>query len=339
MKQSIRNSVYLLALTSLLLMSLTLSCTDRCEQTPARPLIVVSIEPVGDWLRFIAGDDFDVAVIIPPSSNPHTFELTPKQMTEASRASAGVFVGAGFEPWLDRLLENVSIPDSALLMLTGNRNPVADKESSTSHRQAGQRQAGHRHNGNPHIWLDPVMAITAVSDIAEMLATTFPDRAKAIRSRARSYSDSLKTLNQWIEKEIDGWREKRFVADHASWKFFARRYGLEETGILERVPGREISARELAALIKRMKQQDVSAIFANGRSPSGVPDMLARETDASVARLYTITAPGLQDADHGLQNADNGLQDADHGSQGTAPGLAYLELLRYNVRAMNEVMK
>ena len=47
----------------------------------------------------------------------------------------------------------------------------------------------------------------------------------------------------------------------------AKRYGISQQGVLEDIPGREVSARSLSRLIEHMRATGVTAIFGDIRKP------------------------------------------------------------------------
>ncbi len=277
-----------------------------CSQTEQRrkPLVVTSIAPLGDWIAAVGGDDVDVLVLVPPSSNPHTFELSPGQLRDASEASLVVLNGAGLEYWSDRLLDNMRTADISVVTLADSVELLQD---------GGHDGHDHAHAaGNPHFWLDPVIAAAAVRRIAIAVAALLPpDRGDAIVARMNAYVGELRRLDAEIRNSVSRWKQRRFIGDHSSWVYFARRYGLEEAGVIESVPGREVSARELSSLIGLMRKQGIDVVFADRSKSTRSVDILAEESGARVALLDPLGASGL----------------------------GYIPLLRSNVREMTAVMR
>ncbi|MBN1446812.1 MAG: zinc ABC transporter substrate-binding protein [Bacteroidetes bacterium] len=267
-----------------------------------KPTVVASITPVGDWVRQVAGDALHVAVIVPPSASPHTFELRPQQLREAVRARLVVFMGAGLEYWDDELLANLNDRVRVLRLSEGQKLIQSDDGHDHSHGA-----------GNPHLWLDPVFAQQAVRAIADELSALFPDKDTLFSRRADAYIDSLRRLDADIQRTAKKWRSRRFVGDHSSWVYFARRYGLTQTGVIEATPGREISARDMSRLIRTMARKRVRAIFADRRKSTQAPETLAEATGAKVAMLDPIGGGQMQET--------------------------YLEMMRENLREMNRVLR
>ena len=83
------------------------SCTAP-DNAPQKG-ITVSIEPLRYVTEQIAGNDFDIRVLVPPGSSPETYEPTPEQMKQVANSLAYIDIGLiDFE----RNLENagLSIP-------------------------------------------------------------------------------------------------------------------------------------------------------------------------------------------------------------------------------------
>lgn len=290
-----------------LLLLLGVAACDAPEKRD-RPLVVTSIPPLGDWIAAVGGSDVDVLVLVPPSSNPHTFELSPGQLRTASQASLIVLNGAGLEFWSDRLLDN----------LRDSKTPVLTLSDGLELLQAGDahgdgHEDGHHHGtaGNPHFWLDPVIAADAAQRIAAALTALLPARADSIRARSAFYTAQLRKLDSEISAAASGWTRRRFVGDHSAWVYFAARYGLEEAGVIEEVPGREISAKEMSGLIRDMRNKDIMVVFADVRKSSRPADILAEETGARIAQLDLLCTGGS----------------------------SYLEMMRENLAKMARVMK
>src|SRR4051812_42805488 len=64
-----------------------------------RMTVSVSIFPIYDLVRRVAGPDADVGLLLPAGRNEHSFDPTPKDVEAAARAKVGVMVGLGLDPW------------------------------------------------------------------------------------------------------------------------------------------------------------------------------------------------------------------------------------------------
>ena len=72
-----------------------------------RPKITLaaSILPLCDFCQKIDGDQVTVTMLIPPGASPHTFEPSPTAVAKATAARVFAYVGAGLDPWAERLLK------------------------------------------------------------------------------------------------------------------------------------------------------------------------------------------------------------------------------------------
>ena len=274
------------------------SCgTPTAESGP--PVVLTSIEPIASWIEEIGGPAVQVITLIPPSANPHLFELSPSQLRDADRAVAAIFVGAGLEPWSARLLENTRISASHAIRLSDRLQLLDTGESDHVHGSL-----------NPHFWLDPVLAAESIDEIMSLLQSVIPDSAKAIAGRAGAFRDSLLSLDALIRTETSRWQSRAFIADHGTWTYFAHRYGLDQAALIERVPGRDASASELRNILALVRDRHVAAVFADERSNNRGAKQLSTETGLPLVLLRPTSAPE-----------------------------GYIAMMRHNLEAMAEAMR
>jgi zinc transport system substrate-binding protein len=214
-----------------------------------RILVAASIAPLADFARQVGGDRIEAITLIPPGASPHTYELKPSQVRQVAGARLLILNGAGLEYWGIPLLD------------------------------AGA------HGANPHIWLDPQQAMRQVEHIRDALARLDPGHAAAYRENAARFLAELQGLDREIAAEVRGWRTKQFIAFHPAWVYFARRYGLEQAGVIERSPGREPSPAELARIVETAKRVGARAIFAEPQFSPKAAEAIARESGARVLFL------------------------------------------------------
>ena len=234
-----------------------------------RILVAASIAPLADFARQVGGDRVEVITLVPPGASPHTYELKPSQVRQVAGARLLVLNGAGLEYWAEKLVRAAGNP-----MLE-----VVDTSRGIPLLDAGA------HGANPHIWLDPQQAMRQVQNIRDALVRVDPALGRTYEANAARFLAELQDLDREIAAEVRGWRTKQFIAFHPAWVYFARRYGLEQAGVIERSPGREPSPAELARIVETAKRVGARAIFAEPQFSPKAAEAIARESGARVLFL------------------------------------------------------
>ncbi|OGB91386.1 MAG: hypothetical protein A3H39_12065 [candidate division NC10 bacterium RIFCSPLOWO2_02_FULL_66_22] len=143
---------------------------------------------------------------------------------------------------------------------------------------------------NPHLWLDVAKAKAYVEKIRDALANVDGANAAYYSDRARAYLVQLDELDAWIQTEVDKIprARRKLVTFHDAFPYFARRYGFSVHGFIVASPGKEPSARELTVLARRIKREEVPAVFAESQFNPKAMEVLARDTGVRVVtNLYT----------------------------------------------------
>ena len=160
--------------------------------------------------------------------------------------------------------------------------------------------------GNPHVWLDPENAVTMMRHVTDALVQADPDHAQEFRQNQAAFLKRLDQLRAELTDRLSKLSDRRFIAHHPAWPYFARRFGFVIVGTIQTQSASEPSAIQLQRLITTIKQQRVKAVVSEIQLSQRLPELLARETGARVVVLTTL--PG------GLPRTDT-----------------YLDMLRYNV--------
>jgi zinc transport system substrate-binding protein len=98
---------FLLALLAVLV-SVSTGCNGCKGKTSDRTKVAVSIFPLYDLVRRVAGPDADVSLVLPPGHSEHTFDPTPKEVEEVAQVKLGVGVGLGMDTWMDKLMKDAA---------------------------------------------------------------------------------------------------------------------------------------------------------------------------------------------------------------------------------------
>jgi len=276
------------------------------EESSDRLTVVATIFPLADFVKNVAGDKVEVVTLLRPGDSPHTYEPTSRDMKAVDRARLLVVNGAGLDFWVEDLeaaaSDNLVVVDTSdvlaeegLLLYGGDH----DDEGGT----------------NPHFWLDPVLAQKQVETIASALATADPGNKDFYLGNAATYIGGLKSLDEEIRDTTGEFSIREFISFHASWTYFARRYGLVEAAVIEEAPGKDPTPDEQRRIIDLARELNVKAIFAEPQFSTKVADAIAKDSGVKVLLLDPIGGPGLKGRD------------------------SYIALMRYDVGQMGKAMK
>lgn len=262
--------------------------------------VVASFLPIYAHTARVAGEGAEVRMLLRADSGPHDYQLTPEDVKRLAQADLFVINGAGIEAWLEDLVRaagsaRLKVVDTVagIESIEGSADLEGvkfEREHTHAHGEAGHdcaRCAGHG-GGNPHIWLDPVVAMRQVRVIEAALAAADPGRAELFRANAAAYLAELEALDREFRETLEGLENKNLVTFHDAFPYLARRYGLRVVGYVEAFPEKEPSPREMKALVDAIGRERVGVVFAEvGYSPK-VMRTLAQQTGARVAALDTL---------------------------------------------------
>jgi ABC-type Zn uptake system ZnuABC Zn-binding protein ZnuA len=271
--------------------------------TPRVPLnVVVTIPVLKDFVEQVGGPYVSVTSLLKGYENEHTYSPKPSDLIAVRKARLLFQVGIGLEIWVAPLVKNAGSPSLRVVTTSTGIGLIGDAHAPDDDHIGHEKAAG----GNPHVWLDPVNAVTMIRHITEALVQSDPDHADDYRQNQAAYITRLDGLQTELSGRAKNLTDRKFVAHHPAWPYLARRFQFEIVGTIQVQSGGEPSARHIQELIQVMKRQKVKVVVSEIQLSQKFPDLLAKETGARVVVLTTL--PG------GLPRTDT-----------------YLDMLRYNV--------
>ena len=286
--------------------------------------VIASIFPIADMARQVGSNDVEVTTVVPAGASPHTFEMKPSLVKTFASAKVFLMIGAGLEFWADQLIQSsgqklkpVVLSDGMTLIRSADPHHAESvKEVPLASNKSAHTEHAHSHDGgNPHVWLDPHLAKTMVTRIQEAFSIADPAHAFEYESRAKVYLGRLDTLDRDIADTVNQFKTRQVISFHASWDYFAARYGLTLTGVIEKTPGRNPTPREIAGIVSSIHKFDIRAVFTEPQFSPKVADVIAREAGVKVLILDPLggeTLPGRN---------------------------TYIGLMTYNLQIMKEAMQ
>lgn len=266
-------------------------CSKGCGGAPQeRAHVSVSIFPVYDLVRRVAGPDADVTLVLPPGHTEHSFDPTAKDVETVSKAKLGVMVGLGLDPWMEKLLKDAA--PNARVIKVGDRVPTLTvKDEPEADKEASAKDDDHEHDKgatDPHVWLDPERARLIVRAVAEELGRADSAHAIAYRERATTVDQSLAALDKEIEERTKALPIRAFVTFHGSFQYFADRYKLSILDVVVPSPGSQPSREHMSRVLDVVRTKKVPALFTEPQLDPSPARIIADEAKIPLAVLDPV---------------------------------------------------
>lgn len=245
-------------------------------EAAGRLVVAVTIPPQEEMVRAVGGDRVDVIVLVPPGSDPHTFEPTPRQLEQASRADLYITVGSGLLPVEDTLGSRLRALHPGLAVVDG---------SAGTDRIVGSGGA------DPHVWLSLRNAERISENIRNALLGADPGSGTSYEENFTAYRDRIRALDHNLSGLFSGKEGSVVIVSHGAWDYFGRDYGLRMVSIEQ--GGREPTPRDLEELIGVAREAGVSVIFADVLENRRNAEVIAQAVGARVEEINPLASDYL----------------------------------------------
>ncbi len=310
-----KKTIILLALALLLGLS-------ACGQPPEQELnselsIVTTLFPAYDFAREIAGDRAAVTLLVPPGAEAHSFEPTAKDMIRIRDCDLFFCNGGESEAWVEELLADREIETLVMLDCVN-----ALEEEVREGMQEIREEHEHEEEGpeyDEHVWTSPVNAKRICQALCERLCALDPEGESVYRANLERYTAELDELDAAFRRTVEnGSRRTLIFADRFPVRYFVEEYGLEYYAAF---PGcaddTEPSARTVAFLIDKVREEGVPAVFTIEFSNEKMADVICEDTGCRKLRFHSCHNVSAEELESGV---------------------SYLALMRGNLEALKEAL-
>jgi zinc transport system substrate-binding protein len=263
---------------------------DSDSTGPKKLRVLATFAPIFSFTKNVAGDAAEVEMLLPPNTGPHDFALAPSDLRKIAGADVIVQNGFGLESWLDRAVQGGLKPGALRIVAAKGIQPLENPpELSTGEAKTSDQKPNEAEETgpNPHVWLDPVLAIKEVENIRDGLMMRDPAHAETYVANANVFMTRLRNLDDEIGRATVGLPNKRMLTFHDSFPYFAARYGFEIVGVVEAFPGREPTPRYIQKLREIIVSKNVRVLFSE---PQYSPQLL-RSLSEELKRPIVVIDP------------------------------------------------
>ena len=158
------------------------------------------------------------------------------------------------------------------------------------HEDDGHMDDGHAHGEglDPHMWLDPVLAVVQVERIRDALINADADNADVFRENAAALISELNELHTEFTQALANCRHDHFVTSHAAYGYLAARYAVEQIPIAGLSPEAEPSPQQLAELTDRVVDLGLGYVLVEPVLAGTLEETVQRETGIELIPIHAI---------------------------------------------------
>ena len=281
--------------------------------------IVASVFPAYDFARQIGGERVRAYLLLPPGAETHSFEPTAQDLIRIRNCGLFFYNGGESEEWVEELLEGQDAPPETLCMLDCVEALEEEVKEGMQRVFEEEEEDEEGPEYDEHVWTSPVKAMEICRALCEDLCRIDPEGERLFRANLAAYEAKLTDLDGAFRRAVSqGQRNVLIFADRFPVRYFVEEYGLDYYAAF---PGcaddTEPSARTVAFLIDRVREQQIPAVLTIEFSNEKMADVICEDTGCKKYRFHschTVSAEELEE------------------------GVTYLDLMWQNVETVKEAL-
>lgn len=284
--------------------------------------VIASFSILGDVVKNIAGNRVQITTLVGANGDAHVYAPTPQDAKNLAEADMLVINGLGFEGWIDRLVA-ASKSKAVRVVASKDIKPLSLEKDAHGHGH-GHGHGNHQtakdpHAKDPHAWQNVSLMKQYAVTIRDALITLDPEGKALFEANTQSYLAQLDALDAQIKSLVADIpvERRRILTSHDAFAYFGKAYGLEIIGIQGMSTETEVSAGDIAKIIKQIKKNKTPAIFVENISDVRLTQRISTETGAKIGgKLYS---------------------DALSDQTGSAP--TYIQMMQHNIKTLSDALK
>lgn len=260
-----------------LLAVLVAGCSVDSKESD-KEVIAVSILPQKYFVEQVAGQTYDVHVMVPPGASPETFDPTPRELVKISDAVAYFKIGhIEFEKGWDEKIKSINSELKFYDLSLG-----IELISGEDH------DHGHHHQGvDPHVWMSVRNAGQISKNILVALKELNPEEAATYELNYNRFMSRLDSLDHWIQSQLSEREHDVFLIFHPALTYYARDYGLEQESL--EYEGKQPTPQHFRNITEMAREHQINQVFIQKQFDIENAQMLAKEIGAEIVEIDPLS--------------------------------------------------
>lgn len=255
--------------------------------------VVATLFPQYDFVKQVGKDKVEVSLLLPPGTETHTYDPSPKDIININKSKLFVYTGEYMEPWAESISSSI---DKSVKVLDVSSGIEYIKEEHNH-----EEEHEHEHEYDPHIWLDISNAKIMVDNILKLLIEIDSENAEYYTQNATEYKEKLDELDMKFENVISsGKRNIICFGDKFAYMYFIQRYNLEYITAYDSCSSSsEPSVARVLEIEERIQKENIPVIFYESLSEGTVAKSIARDMNIQALEFSSVHTVSLEDVQNG----------------------------------------
>jgi manganese/zinc/iron transport system substrate-binding protein len=234
----------------LIILSLVVSsCVWRPDKTGDPKLIVCTTTIIGDAVKQLVGDRYDVKVLMGPGVDPHIYEAKPSDIRALGNSRVIVYNGLHLEGKMTELFERIGREKVTIAFSDGM--------------DTGKLIFVNEHTNDPHVWFDPDLWLQGIKHCALQLATTYPRDKQFIIANYKRIEGDIKRLKLELTLKINGIpiEDRVMITSHDAFHYFGKAFNVEVLALQGISTVSEPGLKDVSNLVNLIVERKIKAVF------------------------------------------------------------------------------
>ena len=246
----------------------------------ARLLVAVTV-PAQAWLvKQVAGEKVELLTMIAAGHVAESAQPGPRNLTRFQQADIYFTVG-----------------DPSFFFETRYIQPYREKAQTDNWISmfyiAGQISPVHELKGiDPHLWTSPAIMSASATVFEQALARLDPQNAALYRKNLLQLQEKITSLGRQIRTVVHMHSIDTLPVYHPAWGHFCQDFGLLQLAVEDE--GKSPGAGSLAALLTRLKKDDIKFIISSPGSDQRIAAMIAEQLNINMVMIDPMDPDWMQ---------------------------------------------
>ena len=276
--------------------------------------VYATIFPVYDFAKNIGKEKVELNYVVPPSSEPHDYEISAKTIKDIQNSDLLIKNGLG----VDGFADNIKPESDKLTIMVASEGIEKITYEEESHDENHSEEEHNHGEYDPHVWLNINNAIKECENIKNALIKIDSDNKEYYEDNYNNYVEELKDLQDNYNVNLKDIKNKTILVSHDAYGYLCEEYGINQISITGISPNQEPSMSKIAELTNFTKSNNIKYILLDGLVNPKVSQTIANEAKIDTAILYSIDGITKDD----FNNNEN-----------------YISLMEKNLETLKNVLK